>query len=44
MEGGERLLSISTVRPFSLAAGLMRMDEAANEGAVVRKEEVFFGK
>lgn len=27
-EGGARLLSISTVRPFSLAAGLMRTDRA----------------
>lgn len=27
MEGGELLLSISTVRPFSLAAGLERMEK-----------------
>lgn len=42
-EGGARLLSINTVRPFSLAAGLMRRDGEGRcrfkTGAVVREEE-----
>ena len=44
-EGGERLLSINTVRPFSLTAGLVRMDGRREvgggfkTGAGVRKEK-----
>lgn len=44
MEAGERLLSINNVRPFSLAAGLMKMERGecrVNIGAVLRKEELY---
>lgn len=44
-EGGARLLSINTVRPFSLAAGLMRRDGESRcrfkTGAVVGEEETY---
>lgn len=37
MEGGERLLSINTVRPFSLAAGLVRVEEEV--GVEIKQEQ-----